>query len=354
MLTRTRWTEPPRLRHQVARLLASHGHEVTFLERPGLRRHPDARTPEGILLRSQRELVHHQLRVARPLSLLNTAVVRWDLRRLVDDARPDLVVNMNYDCYAIREVLPHTPIVTIINDDFVNRARPWAAREARWAQRRTLERSDAVLTVSFPLLRQCRKDHPAAELFLPWARQAYVAPQAGERKDLLYWGYINDRVDWQVVRGLLDGGHRIHFVGPVERSAQAHDIVRHPLAQFHGVRPLDQIPEVLARCCCSILPYNLRRSNLEVTVSNRTFDLLAQGLPVVHAAYPEWLPAPPGIFHPARSGEEYAEGVRRSREGFQEVQPTIERFLAEHTPERRYQQLTRVLEGGAGAPGSMR
>lgn len=340
MLTRTRWTEPPRLRHQVARLLAAHGHEVTFLERPSLFHRPDSRTEEGILLRSHRELVHHQLRLARPFSLINTAVMRRDLRRLLADGSPDLVVNLNYDCYVIRELLPSTPIVTIINDDFVNRSRWFARAESRWAYRRTLLVSDETLVVSYPLVRQAQAVTTEVELFLPWARTPYRAPEPGrDRPGVLYWGFLNDRLDWRVIRGLLDEGQLIHFAGPIERTRQAGPILAHPNARYHGVVKLADIEPVLAECSASILPYNLARSHLEVTISNRAFELLSWGLPLVYADYPELLEAPPGVFHKARSVADYQRGIAAARSGFDAMQPVIAGFLEAHTPERRHAQL---------------
>ncbi|MEO0579910.1 MAG: hypothetical protein AAFZ58_14575, partial [Pseudomonadota bacterium] len=33
-LTRTNWNEPPRIRHQLAELLVSEGHDVVFFQKP--------------------------------------------------------------------------------------------------------------------------------------------------------------------------------------------------------------------------------------------------------------------------------------------------------------------------------
>ena len=65
IITRTNWSEPPRLRHQVASLLARQGFNVIFFERPNSLLHAlSLFTP----LKSDRistlpltEFIHHQL-----------------------------------------------------------------------------------------------------------------------------------------------------------------------------------------------------------------------------------------------------------------------------------------------------
>ncbi len=63
--TRTNWDEPPRIRHQLARMLRRKGHEVIFFERPQRSGGSQIeRTPEGVTLVGTREFLHHQLRPA--------------------------------------------------------------------------------------------------------------------------------------------------------------------------------------------------------------------------------------------------------------------------------------------------
>lgn len=354
VVTRSTLEEPPRLRHQVAQLLSAVGLEVLFVEKPRFARRGVVDTTTTPHRTRSGELVHHQFRFHRMCSLFNSSAIRWSLASIAREWADAAVVNFNYDYWTLRDLWPSARIITIINDDFVNRARPWAATEARWAQGRTLQVSDAVFAVSHPLVRQCQEFAPDAALFLPWARRPYVAPGGGDRKAVLYWGYINDRVDWGLVIALLDRGQRIHFVGPVERSSRGWEVLAHRDARYHGVHALDAIPEVLADCCCSILPYDLSRSHLEVTVSNRTFDLLACGLPVIHAAYPEWLAAPPGVFQAATTVAEYAGAIGAARSRFEEVQQVIESFLRDHTSMSRFDQLWAALHPTPGVPGGQR
>jgi hypothetical protein len=344
VVTRSWWNEPPRLRHQVTNLLMANGHEVLFVEKPTMGGRGKVREGHPALSASG-ELVHHQARVARPLTLLNAVAVRASLRRVAAEWADAAVVNFNYDYWMLRDLWPTAPMVTIINDDFLGRSRPWAAAEARWAQRRTLQASDAAFAVSFPLLRQCQADTATAELFLPWLRTPYRPPAPGPRRDILYWGFINDRIDWNIIERLAAAGRVIHFAGPIERSPTAHRVLQSPNVQYHGVASIAELAPVVAKCCASIIPYALERTTLEFTMSNRGFELLGQGLPILYAAFPELLPADPRVIHHCRSPEDYVAAATEAEEGFDSAQPVIEAFLADHTPEIRYRQLSRILWG---------
>ena len=340
LLTRTHFAEPPRLRQQVARLLADRGHPVLFVEKPRTLRRSAVFRHGPISLASSGQLIHHQLRVARPCSLANAAFVRRSLRALAIAWPGASVINFNYDYWMARELWPGSRFVTVINDDFRRLARPWAAKEARWAQRRTLAGSDMTLAVSYPLVRQCLEDTPDVELFLPWARDGYHAPSAGlPRRDLLLWGYLDQRTDWNIVEGLAGRGVTIHVAGPIRGSRRIARVLKSPRVVYHGVAPLSELGAVLDLCAASILPYALEWWNGEMTISNRAFELLGRGLPLLYADFPELLPAPPGVIHRCRTLDDYHAAWKVACSEFELSQPGIQAFLAEHSADVRYQAL---------------
>lgn len=344
ILTRTNWDEPARLRRQVAELLADHGHDVLFVERP--RGWGRGRIVRGgrIALASQGQLIHPQLRVARPMSLANAALVRWSLAPLARAWADAAVVNFNYDYWMVRELWPAARMVTVINDDFQFQSRPWARREARWAQRRTMQVSDATVAVSYPLVRQCLEDMPNASLFIPWARRGYIPPPGGlVRNELLYWGYIENRIDWTLIERLAARGIVINFVGPIDRCPRALVAFKQPNINYHGVAALADIGPILDRCAASILPYDMSNSSLEITMSNRALEILGYGIPLLYAAFPELLTTPEGVIRKCRTFEDYVAGWEAACASFDTTQPGIRAFLAEHTPEVRYQQLLGLL-----------
>lgn len=291
-------------------------------------------------MRQTRQLIHPQLRVNSLVSAVNAYVEKREIQRATDDADGVHVLNFNWDYDFLRDIFRASRIVTIFNDDFIASARPFCRTETVRVMNRTVSRSDQVLVTSFVVRDQVQPVNPSVSLFLPWARRAY-APASGQgpRTDVLYWGYISERLDFALVRSLLDRGIRIHFAGPVYSRAAA-DLFRHPNAEYHGVRTLDELEPVVARCCCSIVPYDPANAQMRsVTMSNRGFELLAVGLPLIYTSQATLLPAPPDVIYACRTTDEYVDAIEQARLSFWEVQPRIREYLLPHTADQRYAQL---------------
>jgi hypothetical protein len=348
VLTKTDWHEPSRLRHQLAHMLAQRGHEVTFVEKPGLpgtrRRHLSS----GIRIVRHGELLHHQLRLTSLLERLNAAFVSRELHA-IGAVRPDaVVVNFCYDYDFLRECFPENVVITVLNDDFVAGAKPFMRRQAESVLRRTVRASDHTLVVSYPLLTQARAFSCSVSTFFPWARTSYRTPQmTAARPDLLYWGFLNDRISWPILRSLMDSGIAIHFAGPIDESSGARSLLRHKNASYHGIASLDELSAVVDRCAATILPYDLGarygRMVAAITINNRAFELLASGLPLLYSDLPGLLSAPATVIARCRDVEDFQAAFERARKHFSDVQADIARFLEFHGESARYQQLMSLV-----------
>jgi hypothetical protein len=347
--TKTRWQEPPRIRHQLARLLAGAGHEVLFCEKPGQlwESLPPPRQPEQrITLLRHSELMHHKLRLASTLHELNAAVTKRSIRRALEQWRvgdSDVVVNFNYEYFFLRQIVPAGRFITVINDDFVSRALFGHTRPAQWALERTCRSSDRVLTVSLPLQAQLR-NFCDAELFLPWADQAYRRPQAAlQRNTLLFWGYINDRIDFALVRALLSklqdapSGVEVLFVGPIEQ-ASARDLAElssRANVKVLSSRSLDELP--LDTILAGIIPYRSGEPTIEaISLSNKALQILARGIPLLIAGMPNFIEAP---FVHRMSATDPLSAIQALRAQFDQLQPQIERFVSSNGASARLAQL---------------
>lgn len=353
LFTNTQWTQAPRLRHQVARLLAQSGHRVTFFETPAhpwqqIDRAPREVEPR-IRLVSSRQLLHHQLRVARPLQRLNEAFVLGEIRRSlpadVDPARCE-IVNFRYEYGFVRSAFPGRPMVTIIHDNFEAQCRlPWRGHITD-ALARTCRASDRVLVVSTPLQRRlsiwCRP-----ELFLPWSVEAYRAPSPdlSRRTDVAFWGYVDTAVDLDMVRRVARAleargeGGRVLLIGPTEKAHRRERIVRalagSPNIEVRERTDLDRLP--LDSLLGAILPYVDSESVRSVTLANKSMQLLARGLPLLISSMPEFVRKP---FILRLDGDEPISAVLdRCRAHFAGWQPEIEAFVRENSPESRLKQL---------------
>lgn len=353
IFTHTEWTEAPRLRHQVARLLLQHGHRVFFFERAGSFRSahgPTERQPdEGPVLVHTRRLLHHQLRVLPPLHWANTRVVE---AQVVEFARkhalgPDAVIlNFNYDYYFLRRVFPRNRIVTIINDDFEAMCRLPYRGHITWALKRTCRMSDEVLAVSTPLVDRLRL-WSDAKLFLPWSVAPYQAPvgDIAGRTQLLFWGFVDKRLDLDLLEKMARylaaerPTFKILLIGPTQGSSRA--MVESRLAPFRNIeilgrRELSDLP--LGNMLAAIIPYRRDKTNDAILQTNKTMQLLAKGLPLVISGMPAFMRKP--YIKRLDGDESVAKVIDECVANFDAWQPEIRAFVEENSPESRLPVLT--------------
>lgn len=349
--TRTSWDEPPRLRHQVANLLLDHGHQVTFVERPSPFAISPRRAKEGQLTLLQHfQLIHHQLKPYRWLQKIHATTTRRSLSRLTDICKFDAIVNFNYDYGFLREQLPNSRFVTVINDDFEAQARPWMRSAITEQLRETCEVSDSVLTVSLPLQERLSRFDANVDLFFPWPSADYRSPRASERtRDVcLYYGYINHRLDFSILESLLQEGLKVRMVGPIEGRKTGKALKS--LAGFDGFellgpRSLEDVD--IDDVCCSIAPYDVRVESVRaVSIGNRAFQLLRVGLPVIYPQMPGIVTDGGAAIMTAADATEFATRVRWCSRYFHQAQGDISDFLSQHSAKKRYDQLVRHLESG--------
>jgi hypothetical protein len=345
ILTRTDWHEPPRLRHQVAHLMAARGHSITFVERPDVLAFRKTVSTDGAFKRIRHlQPFHHQLKPTRFLQKIYAGFVERFLRDEVAAAYRG-VINFNYDYGFLRSVLGDIPFITIINDDFEAQAKPWMKSAINRQLRATCEASDKVLTVSYPLLDRLREFNEQTELFLPWPDREYRAPAEGPRDICLYYGFVNHRLDYSLIRNMLRSKIRLRMVGPIQGKRAAKEV--RSLTEYEGFeyvspRPLEQV--VLDDVCCSIVPYDLSIDSVNaVSYGNRVFRLLSYGIPVIYPSLPGVRTAQGGAILVARDVDGFVESVKDCQKEFGAIQAGIKLFLEEHTSARRYEQLINAL-----------
>jgi hypothetical protein len=348
-VTHTRWDEAPRIRHQLARLVAGVGHRVLFVERadgPLARVADGAREVErGIFLTRTNRLLHHQFRLLSPMDWVNAAMVRRHLLRQVRMSGfgpHPTVINFTHDYDFLRTAFPSSEVITIIHDDFEAQARvPWFGHVTRML-RNTCMRSDRVLALSTVLRERLREWGPA-ELFYPWATVPYRLP-AGDpqsRNILLFWGYVDVGIDTDAVRRIaarLATTHpsfRIMIVGPTQVPSRRRMTTQHleglPNVEVHDAAPLDALP--MERVLAAFIPYRRKGDADAVELPNKVLQLLGHGLPIVKTGMPNAVRAP--FIHSVDDNPSLDSAMSACIARFEEWQPAIQGFLAEHTPAAR-------------------
>jgi hypothetical protein len=351
--TKTVWSEPPRLRHQIAQLLASDGNEIIFCERPVFplqNSYPSVETAgqSGITLFRHRELLHHRLAVTGALRALGALFTRRSIMTTLGACRvapADVIVNFNYEYDFLRKLFPANIIITVINDDFVNKVPPVFRRSFESVQQRTCKLSDAVLTPSSVIasrLASCC----SPELFLPWADVEYSRPVAGPCRDtILYWGYVDRRLDFKLLKMLAKNleiempSVRLMFVGPVGRAIDSHAFFHeHRNVTRQAATPLGDLH--LERVFASIIPYTQSAEWRAIVMPNKAFQLLARGIPLVISGMPEFAEAD-FIFR--MRNEDPTRAIQAVREQFDAVQDPIRAYLEANDADSRLKQFQSIL-----------
>lgn len=351
-LTKTPWNEPPRLRHQLARLLDSAGHTVVFFEKPIFfwQKMPSSCDAEGnIRFYRYRELIHHKLRISRLLYNLNAWFVTKELGKafnLIGLNQQDMIVNFNYDYGFLRKIFPKHKLLTVINDDFHSRALWNYQKPLLAALEKTCKSSDVVLTVS-ELLKQMLAQFCKPELFLPWTECPYMgSPQSGSRSLLLFWGYINSKIDFALLSKFSKALNksnphmRILFVGPLQLGSESVRILEGlSNVDLKNAASLDTLP--MDRVLAALIPYRNNVPAIDaISFPNKAFQLLAYGVPLLISGMPNFLKAS-FVFRTIGDAGDDIDLIRRQ---FTQLQPVIQDFLSQNSPRHRLSQFLSYLE----------
>jgi len=348
VFTKTNWDESPRIRHQITNMLLKRGYEIYFFEKPRLSILKNKRVENGLRLFNTFEFLHHQLRPFKPLIWINKILTKYYIKSILKkEKHPDVILNFNYDYYFLREVFPNKKIITIINDDFIDMARPWMKSAARYQLEKTSKNSDYNLALSYPLVNQIKTFTCRVELFLPWAENEYKIHKEHIKKDtVLWWGYIRYDIDWEAIEFLLKNKIKILMVGPIESKKPVDNILNklkgYSNFELKESTSLDKLD--FSNICCSLLSY---RKDVEydraTTISNRGFNLLSNGIPLVYANLPNLISAPKDVITKCNTNEEYLEAICYFQHNLIKSQVSIKIFLEKHYEENRFIQLSDSL-----------
>ena len=348
LITKTNWSEPPRLRHQVAKLLIDKGFKVLFIEKNTYKSiFLKQRKEDNIHFFSHSEFIHHQLRYLPVIQSINNYIEIKYLKKIEKTQPFDLIINFCYDYHFLKNLFPEKKVVTIINDDFEEQAKFGMKAQIKNQLKKTSKNSDTVLTVSYPLYDKLSSYNSNVKLFLPWSGQKYKKPTESKdrRNVVLYFGFVS-RLNWTVVHDLIkENRYKFRFVGPTVRKSDKMKIIEltkfknFEYISFASLNELD-VSDVF----CSILPYNTNIKSVQAcTVSNRAFNLLSLGIPLVYSNLTNIIEAPKSIIRTNCSLEDYNVTFNYFHENFHKIQNDIEMFLENHYQETRWSILEELI-----------
>ena len=201
------------------------------------------------------------------------------------------------------------------------------------------------LAVSYPILNCIDSDKKS--IFLPWADEEFkpLLKAANVRNKVLFWGYIDGRVDFDLVKYLALNcpDFVFEFVGPItDKVKHIADALEKSLLNvvFSGEQDLSEID--LSQFFCSIIPYKSGVADITaVTASNKTFRLLSYGLPLVTFGMPHFIEC--SVVFKSSNYEEVFRHLNLVNSAIYELQCGLAEMVSQNSEDSRYRFLVDAI-----------
>ena len=188
------------------------------------------------------------------------------------------------------------------------------------------------------------------KIFYPWSDQDYIPPTTDEdKKVLLFWGFINSRINFEYLFLLADKLHsvsskyEIHLVGPIDR------IQSKILKKIHENEKIKLIPPCklenldFSQVLASFIPYLEGKKENDVTsIPNKALPMLANGLPILITGMPNFIDEP-FVYRLCEKIDTDLNLIKKVEEDFFLIQPSIINFLNQNSSKSRLNQFLSYL-----------
>ena len=325
--TFSRWNEPPRIRHQLARQLARF-YRVIFIEFP---------TDWKRLNLTKIDNVEHNITRCRLSTLfpiptrlqfyipsffnfaqwLNLKKVSILLNKLA--ISNPILFNFNYNAVQIMRSDLFSLKVYICNDDIVAGVFGKVARRLRSErQLNTAKSADLCLAVSYPLVDLLKRVNPNTKLLLPgneltFGTQKYPLRSRKLPIKVCFMGYINKRLDFEWIEHVSSQTDiEFHLVGPLNINKEAsQSSLNNSRIKLHKPIYGDALSNLLESMDVLVMPYDITiKSVLATTAPNKFFQYLAAGKPIVISNLPHFIRLDEGMIYRAYSKESFLKKIR--------------------------------------------
>jgi glycosyltransferase involved in cell wall biosynthesis len=357
------WNEPKRLRRQLAELLSAE-RPVVYATLPWGRRKPahDAKAVDGgvltVSLRGPLTPLRWLLRNPRLRGRYEARLSRRLLRML--DGHPPIACALTFTPLypQLLGALRDMRRLYVANDDHtLMSADPREAERLRQSEAETISACDAVVTVSEGIARRLRAHGKPVHVTYPGhdsdilPLERFETPRVA--RSVCFLGYIDWRVDFGLLRHLLDRGFHVTLIGPkVATEAQVAELLATYPESFEWQAPIpaEGAPASLARFEVLVMPYLFRSDEQAglVELPNKLFIYFSALRPVVATYMPNLQLVEPGLVYLSRSSEEFiANCTRASSEDSRAYAERRRQVALQNTWEARRVELRAIVEGVA-------
>jgi len=332
--TVTRWDEPPRIRHQLTLEMQKYFKNIIFIETPKRTTQSEVRykhqlrqvasniyayrMPEWYALPRN---IHGLLPVVSRLHqnyVLKTAI---NLLKEVASNRAFLF-NFNFSDYGVHDKNIFSFSSFILNDNFIDRVNMRLARYyVKKKQVQTIRRADLCLVVSTPLLSQVQKYNENTALLLPGhnfdcsieenASLSFYSNNTRERLRVCFMGYINYRLELDWIKHVAKhGAIDFYLLGPIELPSKEIFELKSNGVIFLPSKNGSDLKDFLASCHVLTIPYNVAQKSVQaIEASNKLFQYIASGRPIVASLMPNLLNLPDYVLTKVNSKEAFLEKI---------------------------------------------
>jgi len=375
----TRWDEPPRMRHQITRQLLR-WYNVLFVEF-----HPTATlskyTGDALRVVSPRLLVFSPV-LPHPVSpriYANNPYVHGSVnarysRKIADCAKSlncmsILLMNFAYDFHELMLEKCFMWKCYVCVDEFPkmwrSATRPFwlkyafQSRMFQHYENLTAKRADLCLDTHTPLVEKLKRiNHATRMLTHGHEFDMKKNPSYQKRTDgkivVSFMGYITYRLLMPWLTEVLNNqAIELRLIGP---SSKFQEEILSGYKNYKHIQPMqgNALREEMAAADVLIMPYDPEMPENHVqTVSNKFFQYLAAGRPVVISDMPYYASMPQGVVYRARNATEFVEKiVLAHNENCEEYVQLRLAIAKENTWEKRGDELRQMITAGVGALGA--
>ena len=327
--TWTNWTEPPRIRHQMARQFARQ-FLVLFIEVPkwrGQLKTTEVLKVEERILRCRLADSDLPVGLFSHVPIFRRFYVRSILRQLEEVVHQHatqrrILINFNFDMEEVMQSPLWFRRVYVCNDDFQSQAghflRKWFVQ---FHQSRVADAADVCLAVSPFLVKQNEKYNPATLLFLPGhdlhipsqsLYETVLSKRKNSRIKVGFVGFLNRRVNVEWIMAVAQQPDmEIHLVGPIDDRNIYNRLSVLDHAHFHDSLLGNELLEFLYEMDVLTIPYDVYAPGVSaMAVPNKTFIYFAAGKPIVISKMPDFASFPEDRVYIAEDLTDYLHNIR--------------------------------------------
>ncbi|WP_263570863.1 glycosyltransferase family protein [Roseateles oligotrophus] len=362
LLTVSPWDEPKRLRRQLAEVL-SQDSDIVYVTLPFGLRKPACNTDrmDGSIrvISLAGPPVPLRLFLRFPaLRLAYERILAWQLgRRLVDTANISAVFCFTSNYPTLLARFQHVPVIYVANDDHASMAGSLFARKIILRdQARAIALCDRVVSVSEVIARKLSQHGKPVHVMYP-GHNCEVLPldhfSNSERleRSVCFFGYIDWRIDFDLLTFLLNNGWYVALIGPVIGTAHLIAGLQERFPERFDVLPAvaaEQAVDLLARYEVLIVPYHYRTAEQAAVMElpNKMFVYFSALRPVVTTWMPNLKLVESGLIYRAATHDEFLSLCLRAIEEDSAAYAARRRRVSqENTWETRRSTLRALIEG---------